>query len=103
MTAFTLNGERVEVEGDHPHLLSALREELSVISPKDGCSPTGQCGCCTVLVEGRAVTSCTQSLGSIEGKKVETLEGVDPKELERYARAFASKGALQCGFCTPGI
>jgi xanthine dehydrogenase molybdenum-binding subunit len=103
MTAFTLNGERVEVEGDHPHLLSALREELGILSPKDGCSPTGQCGCCTVLVEGRAVTSCTQSLGSIEGKKVETLEGVDPKELERYARAFASKGALQCGFCTPGI
>jgi xanthine dehydrogenase molybdenum-binding subunit len=103
MTAFTLNGERVEVEGDHPHLLSALREELSVISPKDGCSPTGQCGCCTVLVEGRAVTSCTQSLGSIEGKTVETLEGVDPAELERYAHAFASKGALQCGFCTPGI
>jgi xanthine dehydrogenase molybdenum-binding subunit len=103
MTVFTLNGERVEVEGDHPHLLSALREELGVISPKDGCSPTGQCGCCTVLVEGRAVTSCTQSIASIEGKKVETLEGVDPAELERYARAFASKGALQCGFCTPGI
>jgi xanthine dehydrogenase molybdenum-binding subunit len=103
MTVFTLNGERVEVEGDHPHLLSALREELGVISPKDACSPSGQCGCCTVLVEGRAVTSCTQSIASIAGKKVETLEGVDPAELERYARAFASKGALQCGFCTPGI
>jgi xanthine dehydrogenase molybdenum-binding subunit len=103
MTVFTLNGERVEVEGDHPHLLSALRAELGVISPKDACSPSGQCGCCTVLVEGRAVTSCTQSIASIAGKKVETLEGVDPAELERYARAFASKGALQCGFCTPGI
>jgi len=103
MTAFTLNGDRVEVEGGHPHLLSALREELGVISPKDACSPSGQCGCCTVLVEGRAVTSCTQSIASIAGKKVETLEGVDPAELERYARAFASKGALQCGFCTPGI
>jgi xanthine dehydrogenase molybdenum-binding subunit len=104
MTAvFTLNGERVEVRDDHPHLLAALREELSVISPKDGCSPSGQCGCCTVLVEGRAVTSCTQSMASIEGKRVETLEGVDPEELERYARAFASHGALQCGFCTPGI
>ena len=103
MTAFLLNGERVEIERSHPHLLSALRDELFVVSPKDGCSPSGQCGCCTVLVEGRAVTSCTQSLSAIEGKRVETLEGVDPKELERYARAFAAKGALQCGFCTPGI
>ncbi len=103
MTAFTLNGARVEVKNNHPHLLSALREELGVVSPKDGCSPSGQCGCCTVLVEGRAVTSCTQSLASIEGKTVETLEGVAPGELERLARAFASKGALQCGFCTPGI
>ncbi len=103
MTAFTLNGESVEVDECHPHLLSALREELGVISPKDGCSPTGQCGCCTVLVEGRAVTSCTQSLEATRGKRVETLEGMDPEELERFARAFASKGALQCGFCTPGI
>ncbi len=103
MTAFILNGEPVEVESGHPHLLSALREELGVISPKDGCSPSGQCGCCTVRLEGRAVTSCTQSLASIAGKRVETLEGIDSSELERYARAFASKGALQCGFCTPGI
>ncbi|MGH9333858.1 MAG: molybdopterin cofactor-binding domain-containing protein, partial [Vicinamibacteria bacterium] len=103
MTSFTLNGRSVTVEADHPHLLGALREELSVVSPKDGCSPSGQCGCCTVLVEGRVVTSCTQSLDSIAGKSVQTLEGIDSEELERYARAFASKGALQCGFCTPGI
>jgi xanthine dehydrogenase molybdenum-binding subunit len=103
LTAFVLNGERVELQSSHPHLLSALRDELGIVSPKDGCSPSGQCGCCTVLVEGRAVTSCTQSLSSIEGKSVQTLEGVEPDELERYARAFASRGALQCGFCTPGI
>jgi xanthine dehydrogenase molybdenum-binding subunit len=101
-TTFHLNGSAVEV-GEHPHLLAALREELSVISPKDGCSPSGQCGCCTVLIDGRAVTSCTQSLDSIQGKSVVTLEGLDPEEVSRYARAFASKGALQCGFCTPGI
>jgi xanthine dehydrogenase molybdenum-binding subunit len=103
LTAFTLNGRRVVTSGCHPHLLSALREELGILSPKDGCSPTGQCGCCTVLVDGRAVTSCTQSLDSIEGKTVKTLEGISEAELDRYARAFASKGALQCGFCTPGI
>ena len=100
---FTLNGKTTEVAGRHPHLLAALREELGVVSPKDGCSPSGQCGCCTVLVDGRALTSCTQSVASVEGKEVTTLEGLPPDELERYARAFASKGALQCGFCTPGI
>ena len=55
--AFTLNGEAVAVRADHPHLLAALREELDVTSPKDGCSPSGQCGCCTVLVDGKAVVS----------------------------------------------
>ena len=52
---------------------------------------------------GRAVTSCTQSLISVEGKEVQTLEGLPTEELDRYARAFAACGALQCGFCTPGI
>ncbi|HSF18912.1 MAG TPA: molybdopterin cofactor-binding domain-containing protein [Vicinamibacteria bacterium] len=102
-TTFTLNGKKVSIRQSHPHLLAALREELGVISPKDGCSPTGQCGCCTILVGERALTSCTQSVESVEGKGVTTLEGMAPDELERYARAFASKGALQCGFCTPGI
>lgn len=100
---FTLNGRAVRIDGGHPHLLAALREELGVISPKDGCSPSGQCGCCTILVDGRAVTSCTQSLESVAGRTVITLEGLDSDELARYATAFAAKGALQCGFCTPGI
>ena len=100
---FTLNGNSTNIKGRHPHLLSALRDELGVISPKDGCAPSGQCGCCVVLIDGRAVTSCTQSLDSIEGKDIVTLEGVDDAEVDRYARAFASRGALQCGFCTPGI
>jgi xanthine dehydrogenase molybdenum-binding subunit len=103
MTRFTLNGKTVEVEEGHPHLLAALREELGVVSPKDGCSPTGQCGCCTVLVDGRAITSCTQSLESVAGKSVVSLEGLPSEEVSRYARAFAARGALQCGFCTPGI
>jgi xanthine dehydrogenase molybdenum-binding subunit len=103
MTRFTLNGKPVEVREGHPHLLAALREELSVVSPKDGCSPTGQCGCCTVLIDGRAITSCTQSLDSVAGRSVTTLEGLESEEVSRYARAFAARGALQCGFCTPGI
>ena len=102
MTQFTLNGRPVEV-GEHPSLLAALREELNVTSPKDGCSPSGQCGCCTVLIDGKASVSCQISLEKIAGKSITTLEGFDPAERERFAAAFAAAGALQCGFCTPGI
>ena len=100
---FVLNGTPVEVRGRHPHLLSALREELGVTSPKDGCAPSGQCGCCTVLVDGKAVVSCNLSLAKVAGKEVTTLEGFDATEVARYADTFAACGALQCGFCTPGI
>ena len=100
---FTLNGRPVSVSADHPHLLSALREELDITSVKDGCAPSGQCGCCTVLVNGRAFVACVLGLEKIRGKEVVTLEGFDPAERDRLASAFAATGALQCGFCTPGI
>lgn len=100
--SFVLNGALVEV-GPHPHLLAALREELNVTSPKDGCSPSGQCGCCLVLLDGKPVVSCQVALDRAEGGDVVTLEGIDESERHRYARAFAATGALQCGFCTPGI
>ena len=103
LISFTLNGEDVSVRPDHPHLLAALREELDITSAKDGCSPSGQCGCCTVLVGGKAVMSCLISLEKAEGKEIITLEGFDPAERDRLASAFAACGALQCGFCTPGI
>lgn len=100
---FTVNGTPVAVRADHPHLLSALREELDVTSPKDGCSPSGQCGCCTVLVDGKAVVSCNLGLDKVAGKPVVTLEGVAAEERQRFADAFAACGGLQCGFCIPGI
>ena len=100
---FVLNGAPVTVRADHPHLLAALREELDVISPKDGCAPSGQCGCCTVLVDGKARVACQTSLDKAEGSDVTTLEGFDEAERTRLASAFAVTGALQCGFCTPGI
>ena len=100
---FRLNGRNVSVRADHPHLLSALREELDITSAKDGCAPSGQCGCCTVLVNGRAFVACVLALEKVEGKEVVTLEGFDPVERDRLASAFAVTGALQCGFCTPGI
>ncbi|MFM8945571.1 MAG: molybdopterin cofactor-binding domain-containing protein, partial [Actinomycetota bacterium] len=98
-----VNGRSVSVRDDHPHLLAALREELDVTSPKDGCSPSGQCGCCTVMVDGKVVVSCQQPLQKVAGKSITTLEGVDQAERNKYAKAFAACGGLQCGFCIPGI
>ena len=103
MTTFELNGTAVTTSDDHPHLLSALRDELDVLSPKDGCAPSGQCGCCTILLNGKARIACQTSMEKAEGASVVTLEGLDPAERDRYAAAFAAHGALQCGFCTPGI
>src|SRR5918912_3534192 len=99
----TVNGAAVSVRGDHPHLLAALREELDITSPKDGCSPSGQCGCCTVLIDGKAVVACQQPLARVASKAIVTLEGLPVDERDRYADAFAACSGLQCGFCIPGI
>ncbi len=103
MPGFIVNGEVVEVGEHHEHLLAALRDELRITSPKDGCSPSGQCGCCTVLIDGKARISCQTSLDKASGAEITTLEGVPEAERARMADAFAAHGALQCGFCTPGI
>ena len=103
MTAFQLNGEGVVVSDEHEHLLGALRDELGVISAKDGCAPSGHCGACTVLVGEKARVACQTSLERTNGENVTTLEGFDDAELQRYCDSFAAHGALQCGFCIPGI
>lgn len=103
MTSFILNGTPVTVSPRHPHLLAALREELDVCSAKDGCSPSGQCGCCTVVVNGKAVVSCQQSLERVDGADIVTLEGWSEEDRSLYASCFAAAGGLQCGFCIPGI
>ena len=103
MTRFTLNGESVTVADHHEHLLTALRDELGVLSPKDGCAPSGQCGCCTVIVDGKARIACQTSLEKTEGTEVLTLEGMSEGERDQMVANFAAHGALQCGFCTPGI
>jgi len=100
---FILNGAPVSVRSDHPHLLAALREELDVTSPKDGCSPQGQCGCCTVMIDGKVQISCTYAVEKAAGRVVTTLEGVDEAERTRFSDAFAACGGLQCGYCIPGI
>ncbi|MYJ82393.1 MAG: 2Fe-2S iron-sulfur cluster binding domain-containing protein, partial [Acidimicrobiaceae bacterium] len=102
VTEFVCNGSTVRV-GDHPHLLAALREELGLIAAKDGCSPSGQCGCCTVLLNGKARVACQIPLEKAQGAEIVTPEGLSDEERHRYAAAFGAAGAVQCGFCTPGI
>ena len=101
--SFRVNGKDVSVSADHPHLLAALRDELDITSPKDGCSPSGQCGCCTVMIDGKAQVSCTYALSKAEGRDIVTLEGIDEDERNKYSSAFAACGGLQCGYCIPGI
>jgi xanthine dehydrogenase small subunit len=102
VVAFTLNGAPVAV-ADGISLLDALREELSCRSVKDGCSPQGQCGCCTVWVDGTPRVACVTPVRRIAGRVVTTMEGASSTLRARWAAAFVQHGASQCGFCTPGI
>jgi xanthine dehydrogenase molybdenum-binding subunit len=99
-----LNGAArvIEVEAD-ASLLEVLRDQFGLISPKDGCTPQGQCGCCTVMVDDRAVVSCAMPARAAAGKRVQTLEGFSERERDVFAASFIACGGLQCGFCTPGI
>lgn len=101
---FTLNGAVVDlVVTRGESLLSVLRERLGVISAKDGCAPQGQCGCCTVLVDGQARVACVTPVERVTDRAVTTIEGLDADQRAALASAFCAAGASQCGFCTPGI
>jgi aerobic-type carbon monoxide dehydrogenase small subunit (CoxS/CutS family) len=98
---FEVDGRPVSVPDDGASLLEVLRDRLGVPSPKDGCSPQGQCGCCTVLVDGSPRVACVTPARRVAGRRVTTAAGLP--DGERWAAAFCSTGASQCGFCTPGI
>ncbi|MHA1302733.1 MAG: selenium-dependent xanthine dehydrogenase [Candidatus Heimdallarchaeaceae archaeon] len=101
---FILNGKEITVEySEGMSLLDVLREVCHIKSCKDGCSGQGYCGACTVIINGRAMTSCNRDPTSVEGKEVITLEGLNKREQEILSKAFVKEGAIQCGFCTPGI
>ena len=102
--SFILNGDPVSiaVPGDCS-LLEVLRDRFGITSPKNGCAPEGQCGCCTVLVDGKARLSCVLKAAKVAGKRVTTLEGIDSEVRDDLADCFVRAGACQCGFCTPGI
>ncbi len=98
---FSLNGVAVSVSDDSSSLLEALRDRLGVTSAKDGCSPQGQCGCCTVWVDGQARVACVTPVARVAGRAVTTIEGV--ADVETWAGRLCDSGGSQCGFCTPGI
>jgi aerobic-type carbon monoxide dehydrogenase small subunit (CoxS/CutS family) len=101
---FSCNGAPVDVEtAPGESLLSVLRERVGVFSPKDGCAPQGQCGCCTVLVDGEPRVACVTPAQRVDGRVVVTVEGLDPGVRDDLAARFDATGGSQCGFCTPGI
>jgi xanthine dehydrogenase molybdenum-binding subunit len=101
---FTLNGKLATVSYEPGmDFLAVLREECYVVSAKNGCAPEGACGCCAVLVDGQPVLACLRKPEHMAGRDVVTLEGV-PEEMRRViSEAFLLEGAVQCGFCIPGI
>ena len=102
--AFTCNGRAVDVDTEPGEsLLNVLRERLGLVGAKDGCAPQGQCGCCTVLVDGEPRVACVTPVMRVAGRAVTTIEGLDADAREQAAAAFVATGGSQCGFCTPGI
>ena len=101
---FSCDGQQVEVDAaPGESLLSVLREQLGITSVKDGCAPQGQCGCCTVLVDGEARVACVTPANRVAGKTVTTVDGLAAEVRDPIARAFVECGGSQCGFCTPGM
>ncbi len=99
-----VNGATVEVTDPVATLLDVLREvRPRLVSVKDGCAPQGQCGCCTVLVDGEPRVACVTPARRVDGRAITTLEGLSADVRDAWVDAFTACGASQCGFCTPGI
>ena len=101
MATFTVNGKSVTVEKNQK-LIRFLRDELHLTSVKDGCSE-GACGTCHVLIDGKPTKACIPQTDKLEGKTILTVEGLSDWEKQVYTFAFGEAGAVQCGFCTPGM
>ncbi|ERK29108.1 (2Fe-2S)-binding protein [Clostridium intestinale] len=101
---FNLNNKEVSIESNPlRRLLDVLREDFKLIAPKEGCGQ-GECGACSVIIDGNLINSCCVPLGNVNGTKVITIEGlVDTKEFNILKEAYEDAGAVQCGFCTPGM
>ena len=101
MSVFSVNGKTYTVT-ENVSLMRFLRDELRLTSVKDGCSE-GACGTCTVIIDGKAVKACVQKVSNLDGKSVITAEGLSEREKQVYSYAFSEAGAVQCGFCIPGM
>lgn len=101
MITVSINGKDYEVEKDML-LMDYLREDLGITSVKNGCKE-GACGTCTVIIDGKTARACIQKLSRLEGKRIQTIEGFTEREREVFTYAFAAAGAVQCGFCIPGM
>jgi xanthine dehydrogenase molybdenum-binding subunit len=102
--SFILNGDQTIVSFDEGvHFLEVLRESCGITSVKDGCAPQGVCGCCTILLNGKPALACQLDPAKADGAEVVTLEGLPERQRQLLADAFVREGAVQCGFCTPGI
>lgn len=101
---FELNGKPVSMEADGSRrLLDFIREDLRLTGTKEGCS-IGECGACTVILNGEAVHSCLSVAGQLQGGSLITVEGLEKNgELDALQQAFMDHGAIQCGFCTAGM
>ena len=104
VTEFQVNETKRRLDTDPARtLLSVLRDDLGLTGSKYGCGE-GQCGACTVLIDGKAVRSCRMPLGDCAGKSVTTIEGLERDgKLHPLQEAFLTVGAMQCGYCTPGM
>ena len=102
---FRVDGVDIEIEEGRVglSLLEVLRDHLGKRSVKDGCAPQGQCGCCTVWVDGAPRVSCVTPLRRVAGREVTTFDGLGEEVRDRWVAAFVDAGASQCGFCTPGM
>ena len=100
---FVVDGEEVSVPDNGVSLLAALRGRLGVRAPKAGCNPQGQCGCCTVLVDGAPRVACVTPVRRIAGRVITTVDGLTDDDRARWSDALLATGGSQCGFCTPGI
>lgn len=101
---FALNGKHLSMEADlSMRLVDFLRDELKLIGTKEGCSQ-GECGACTVIIDGKTANSCLILLGQVEGASIVTIEGLgDESDIHPIQQAFIEEGAVQCGYCIPGM
>ena len=101
---YSINGDQVTISSlPNRSLLEVLREDMGLTGVKDSCGGKGECGACTVIMDGEAVNSCMVLIGQVHDHEVETIEGLARDgELHPLQKAFVEAGAVQCGYCTPG-